>query len=104
MKDTREKRLYDTYGLTLKEYQKKYKEQKGCCKLCGNYYKVLNVDHRHVPKYKKLSPEDKIKEVRDLLCMRCNKFTVGGIEIHKQARKILEAVNIYFTKYPLKGD
>ena len=100
----RNKRLYDTYGITLDTYNYMYKTQKGKCLFCDRKYKVLNVDHRHVLKYKKLPPEEKAKEVRGLLCLRCNKFTLGGLEIHKNARQILEKMIAYGMVYKLKGD
>lgn len=103
-KEAKSKRLYNTYGITYDEYKEQYTVQKGKCLICDRKYEVLNVDHRHIPKYKKLSPELKKQEVRGLLCMRCNKFTVGGLEIHKNAREALHRMVAYFLIYPTKGD
>lgn len=95
--------MLTTYGLTLYEYEEKLKSQGGGCFICGTN-KRLNVDHRHVKNYKKLSPEDKKKETRGLLCFRHNKFTVGGLEIDKNARATLNKIIEYFNIYKIKGD
>lgn len=100
----KDKSLYETYGITLLKYEEMYDATKGCCYLCDRYYPVLYVDHRHVVGYKKLPPEEKAKEVRGLLCFRHNKLTIGGLEIDKNAREILERVIAYFSIYPMKGD
>lgn len=100
----KDKSLYETYGLTLAEYEEMYEARKGCCDICSRFYDVLNVDHRHVLKYKKLPPEEKRKEVRGLVCFRCNKFSIGGLEIHKDARNILEKIIAYFSVHLMKGD
>lgn len=99
----RNKRMYDTYGITLDEWNTLTKSQYNCCFICGNKNR-LNQDHRHIKNYKKLSSEEKRKECRGALCYRCNKWTVGGLEIHKNARKILKQVNLYFDMYKMKGD
>lgn len=98
--------LMKNYGLTLEEFREIEKKQDYKCWICKNKpkNKCLNIDHRHVPKYKKMKPEDKKKEVRGGLCMRCNKFTVGSLEIHKNARYILEQLVEYFKVFKMKGD
>lgn len=57
--------LKRTYGITLVEYNTMFKEQKGCCKICGthqsNLKHSLHVDHCHTT-----------GEVRGLLCSNCN--------------------------------
>lgn len=99
----RNRRLLTTYGLTLDEYEEKLKRQGEGCFICGTK-KRLNVDHRHIPKFKSLSSEDKKKEVRGILCFRHNKFTIGGLEIDKDARHTLNKVIEYFALYKIKGD
>ena len=60
------------YGITEKEYNKIFKNQKGCCAICGEHQskqkKALNVDHNH-----------KTGQVRSLLCTDCN-WKVGILE------------------------
>lgn len=56
--------LFKRYGLSWEEYQERVREQKGLCAICerkppGRHR--LSVDHNH-----------KTKQVRGLLCQRCN--------------------------------
>lgn len=53
------------YGMTIKDYNKLFTLQKGCCAICGKHQtecnKTLCVDHNH-----------ETGEVRGLLCHSCN--------------------------------
>jgi len=53
------------YGITVKKYDNMFKQQKGCCAICGRHQskfkKRLSVDHNH-----------RTKQVRGLLCNYCN--------------------------------
>jgi len=63
-KAQRAKHLRVNYGLTIQDYNKMLKDQRGKCFICGNTPKTvrLNVDHDH-----------KTGIVRGLLCWLCNK-------------------------------
>ena len=58
------------YGITIKEYNKIYKKQKGVCAICGLPESLimrtgiihLSIDHNH-----------KTGKIRGLLCHRCNR-------------------------------
>ena len=75
--------LKHTYGITLEEYNKFLEQQKGLCAICNrpetrkrkNKQPVLSVDHDH-----------KTKEVRGLLCNKCN-IGLGGFEDNKEFLK-----------------
>lgn len=99
------KRLYDTYGITLDTWTKMFDSQNGVCWICQTMPKsgILCVDHRHVPKYKKLPIEEKAKEVRGLLCFSCN-TGLHGLEKRKNARFLFEQVQKYFNVFKIKGD
>ena len=60
-----EAQLRCVYNMTLLDYAKMYKEQGGCCAICGTpqrkLKKRLSVDHDHATDM-----------VRGLLCLRCN--------------------------------
>jgi len=101
----KDRRLYNTYGINLYEKNLMAAKQGGVCWICKQVPKsgILCVDHRHVKGYKKLSPEDKKKEVRALLCFMCN-TGLHGIEKRKNARYILERYNEYFKTFKIKGD
>ena len=66
---------------TLKEYEKKLKEQKGCCAICGRHeseFKYrLCIDHDH-----------ETGQPRDILCAHCN-VVVGIMESEKREKAIL---------------
>ena len=77
------------YGLTAEEWLELYNKQGGVCFVCQKLPKSgrLNIDHFHVPKYKKLPPEERKKFVRALVCYWCNKSYLGrGITIEKSKR------------------
>jgi hypothetical protein len=80
-------------------------QQDGRCWICKQVPKsgILCVDHRHVKGYKKLSAEERAKEVRALLCFMCN-TGLHGIEKRKNARYLLERYNEYFKVFKIKGD
>lgn len=57
------------YGISLEDYNRMYKEQNGCCAICGKFStRRLAVDHNH-----------KTGVVRGLLCTYCN-FFLGTLE------------------------
>jgi hypothetical protein len=64
----RDRKLRQTYGITLQDYEVRYLQQKGMCGLCGNTHpntgrhSSLCVDHDH-----------KTGRIRGLLCHRCNR-------------------------------
>ena len=57
--------LVKKFGITLEDYNKMFKEQKGCCAICCRHQtefdKRLAVDHCH-----------STGKVRGLLCQQCN--------------------------------
>src|SRR5258708_10331344 len=101
MKQTKEeiknKYLLKTYGITLKEW---LELSKNGCWICSRKEGRLNVDHRHVKQYKKLSAENKKQEVRGCLCFCCN-VMISKLERRKIARKLLERTVEYFRKYTI---
>lgn len=62
------------YGLTLAEWRRILKRQKGVCGICGTVPKTqkLDIDHDHVRGYRNMKPERKRLYVRGLLCRFCN--------------------------------
>lgn len=65
--------LKELYNITLDEYKAMWINQKGCCKLCGNYQfkftQFFAVDHNHKCCQGKTSCG---KCIRGLLCNDCN--------------------------------
>jgi len=102
IKDTR---LYNTYGITLKEWEQKLADQGGVCGMCNTLPNsgVLCTDHLHIKGFKKMLPEQKKKYVRGLICFLCN-TSFGRIERRKDPRDLLNRINKYFSQYPIKGE
>ena len=77
------------YGLSRDEWTAMLEAQGGTCAVClydppsGR----LVIDHEHVPKWKKMAPEQRKQYVRGLLCWTCNRyFLARGATEFKLAR------------------
>lgn len=78
--------LWRVYKLRLKDKQKMYLEQNGCCGVCKksvSFYDIY-IDHNHTT-----------GKVRELLCPSCNTF-VGHIE---NKLSLVEPIIKYLEKY-----
>ena len=108
LESQKNKRLYDTYGLTLEEWKQKFKEQAGVCWICKTLPPIgtLCVDHIHQLGFKKMRPEDKKKYIRGLLCYMCNTGLKGFDKTKdgKKNRQRLEGTYKYFRTFALKGE
>ena len=80
--------LKKNYGLSIDEFNKMYREQKGCCACCGlhesKFKRGLHVDHDH-----------ETKQVRALLCTRCN----PGLGYFEDSIEKLELAISYLKKF-----
>lgn len=79
---THEKHIFETYGITSKEYEAIYNHQGGVCFICRRargMAKKLSVDHCH-----------KTGLVRGLLCQPCNKMLGHLRDDPEAARRIAE--------------
>ena len=67
------------YGLDLASWTNIALRQNGVCYVCGKLPKSgrLVVDHEHVRGFKKMSPADRARHVRGLLCWRDNYYTLA---------------------------
>jgi len=88
--DRWEKNIWRAYGLTPWMVVEMYAEQGGKCAICTNDLHEKNwvIDHKHVRNYKKLSPEEKRKFVRGLVCIYCNWKVLGQIERAGRVRAV----------------
>jgi transcription elongation factor Elf1 len=78
-------RYLKKYGLTLKEYERMAKKQKGLCAICfGKSVRALAVDHHH-----------KTGQVRGLLCGSCN----AALGLAKENVDVLSRCIDYLEKY-----
>jgi hypothetical protein len=104
----KDQRLWKTYGITLKDWEKMLKDQKGVCWICKTLPPSgrLCVDHEHVKGFKKMGTNEKTQYVRGLLCFLCN-TGLKGFEKHSEGhknRQRLEGTYLYFKKFRLKGE
>lgn len=70
----KDEQLIRIYGITLNDYNKIFKTQKGRCKICktknmGGTHGVLFVDHDHIS-----------GTVRGLLCYYCNRMVMASVD------------------------
>ena len=88
---SRRKQLKFKYGITLEEYDKIYREQKGCCALCetpennvtgARRYWNFSVDHCHGS-----------GKIRGLLCNNCNR----GLGLLGDTKESLKKVLDYLS-------
>ena len=104
----KDKRLYKTYGITLKEWNQILKTQNYVCWICKTLPPSgrLNMDHIHVKGFKKMEPSEKKKYIRGALCYLCNTGLKGMEKTSdgKKNRQRLEGTYQYFLKYRLKGE
>jgi hypothetical protein len=82
----RRRALRKLYNITLEEYNTLFVKQNGCCAICGIHQSDLEtpmcVDHNHVT-----------KEIRGLLCRKCN----SGIAFLKENTLILHKAIEYLN-------
>lgn len=89
---SRKSRLWLVYGITLEGYNKIFREQTGCCAICGTHQSELKqklcIDHNHLA-----------DENRGLLCSGCNK----GLGFFKDNHCLLFKAARYLKIHKTKG-
>jgi len=85
------RRLSETYGITIGEYDDILAHQGGVCAGCRGHRKVFDVDHDHA--VEKVSGAR--ASVRGLLCRSCNKILAYA----RDEPKRLRALSLYL-EYP----
>jgi len=89
------------YGLGAMEYAEIWNRQGGRCPICKREFdnKVRPViDHKHIPNYKRKSPEIRRRYVRGLVCAYCNFRVLPKSITLDKARNIVH----YLTLFDLK--
>ena len=76
-------------------YKKRFKQQKGCCAICGvpqaKLKRALDFDHNR-----------KTGKARGLLCCICNRVLVGTAENAPDRFPLLRPLNAYLKKWNIK--
>ena len=94
---TPKKATLKRYGLSEPEWLEMLERQGGVCAICQKEppNKRLCTDHHHVPKWKKMPPQQRKLYVRGLLCAYCNlRLLRKGWTLAK-----LERAVIYMKEY-----
>jgi hypothetical protein len=88
--DRRRKGLWESYKMTIDEYQKMYNEQNGLCLICnqqtqgrGAKKNTLAVDHTH-----------ETGKIRGLLCSHCN----TGLGLFRDNKELLQKAIDYLNE------
>lgn len=74
------------YGMTQEDFDAILLRQGGICPICEKAPTTGRwiIDHKHVPKYKRLPPEERKKLVRGILCWVCNnRLLTRGVTARK---------------------
>ena len=72
------------YGITAEEWQVLYDKYNGTCHICRKPANRLNVEHEHVPGWKKMSADERKQYIRGLACFVCNhRILTRGVTLEK---------------------
>ena len=85
------------YGLTADAWLALLAAQGWVCPICDrDAARVrLNTDHEHVPGWRLLPPEERVRYVRGVLCVHCNYRLVPSRMGSAQAEALLAYVRAY---------
>jgi hypothetical protein len=82
--------MMHNYGITIKQYDEMAKKQNNRCAICNMHQSELKlalcIDHNH-----------NSKEIRELLCHRCN----AGLGMFKESKELLRKATEYLEKYTI---
>lgn len=98
------------YGLTLEDWMTLYERQEHRCPICGRLFDETVkpcIDHLHVPRWKKLKPEERKKYVRGLLCIYDNqRILPKGMTLQKAMNLVvyLQEFQCHFDTVSRRGD
>jgi hypothetical protein len=90
------------YGLSARRWLRILKRQGWVCAICERVPKSGRwvTDHQHVPRFKKMKPEQRRKFVRGVICAFCNSHCVGRFMTLLKARNVVK----YLERYEQKRD
>jgi hypothetical protein len=85
------------YGLSAEQWLAILAEQGNVCAVCKRVPKSGRwvTDHQHVPRFKKMKPEQKRVHVRGIICPFCNSHCVGRFMTLDKAKNIV----VYLSEY-----
>lgn len=65
------------------------------CAICQKSKATWNTDHEHVPGWKKLPPEERVRYVRGILCWHCNRHVVNSNLSAADGRRLAAYLEAY---------
>ena len=85
----------EKYGLVLEEWKTIWESQGKKCPVCEKEPKTQSptefmIDHAHVKGWKNMSPEQRKKYVRGILCYFCNRFYLAKAISIQKAKNIIK--------------
>lgn len=83
------------YGITAEEWLEMLADQDWVCPICQKAKVIWNVDHEHVPLWKKRPPSERCIFVRGILCAGCNYQVVHSHITAETAQRVAD----YLKKY-----
>ena len=85
------------YGLDEVSWALLLQRQRFVCGLCMKEPPsgILVVDHQHVPKWRKMPPQERRRYVRGLACNHCNHRLLGRFMTAPNARRVAEYLDAY---------
>lgn len=85
------------YGLTKKQFNRMYREQKGLCIICSKRMlgRDCHIDHDHDSDFEPSGLPAEIKVVRGLLCGSCN----TGLGMFKDSIRLLAGAIVYLESH-----
>jgi hypothetical protein len=88
------------YGLSVEEWRAILRRQGGRCAICRRLPKSgrLAIDHQHVPKWRKMKPEERKQFVRGLCCFLCNGKCVSKWVTLERAQNIVAYLEAYGSR------
>jgi len=95
-RSTKDRRLNETYGISMEDYDRILALQGGKCAICKGTRKVYDVDHDHAAERDGLPTR---MTVRGLLCRRCNKRLLPA---SKDDVQILANAIVYLQRPPAR--
>ncbi len=88
------------YGLPREAWAGLLAAQGGVCAICGREPPSgrLVIDHEHVPKWKRLAPNERRRYVRGLLCWTCNHWNVSRYMTPERAARVFSYLESYANR------
>ena len=88
---------FKRYGITEGQWLGMLAEQGGVCPICQRVPPSgkMAVDHQHVRGWKRMTPGDRAKYVRGIVCVWCNRWMLHYSMTPAKAERVAAYLNAY---------